>query len=97
MSISYNARVVYGFKLNIKEIANEVTKYNVDTGEPYLTKGDSYEIATVESTEDEKIVMSTKENPDVLYDGDEFEGMEIFESGYEEGTKILGISVCGVR
>ena len=86
MSISYSARVVCGFKLDVVTVFTEQTKYNEDTGEPYQVRVESHDVAYV----DGKPVIDTIENPDVLCCGEEIDGMEIIESGYSGGVKILG-------
>jgi hypothetical protein len=86
MSILYSAYVVCGFKLDILVVNTEQTKYNGDTGQPYKVKVPSHVLACV----DGRPVIDSRDNPDTLCCGETFEGMEIIESGYECGTKVLG-------
>ena len=92
MSISYNACVVCGFKVDIVRTMVDATKYNPDTGVPYITKVASHEVAMVDGVE----VASNKDRPDALSDGETLEGLEFGESGYERGQKWLGVVLAKV-
>lgn len=92
MGISYSAYAVFGFKLNIEAVNKKKTKYNEDTGEPYQVEIPSYNVALVNGVR----VADTKYDADSLYVGEKIEGLEIVQSGYEEGTKALGVIVAKV-
>lgn len=90
MSISYNATVVYGFEMDIITVRKKKTKYDENTGKPYTVMVDSHEIVEVQGVQ----VSSAKDNQDQVYVGGHIGGLGILESGYEEGTKVLGIALA---
>ena len=92
MSVSYSAYAVCGFKLDITSVKKEVTKYDESTGAPYQAKIPSHDMASVDGVP----VMDTTENCDALVRGECFCGLEIFKSGFENGTAVLGLASASV-
>ena len=92
MSISYSARVVCGFKLEIQPVSKSVTKYNQDTGEPYQVRVTEHEEGTIDGIP----IRDTSQNADLFCNGETIEGLTVGESGYEIGQKWLGIVVVKV-
>lgn len=93
MSISYSAYVVIGFQLDIQSVKVKRQKYNENTGEPYEVEEHSHEVAIVDGV----TVGDDRDNPDCFVSGEGFEELEITESGYEAGTKVLGVRLAEVR
>ncbi len=86
MGISYTAQVVVGFELTFRKVTTKRKKYNQDSGEPYETTEFSHEVAIAAGAE----IASSEHDADMFCTGEKIEGLEIFESGYESGTKVLG-------
>jgi len=85
MSVTYRATVVAGFELTRRTVMVDRTKYNTNTGEPYTAQEESHEEAIVDS-----VVVATDQEREGFFQGEMIDGLEIHESGYEEGTQILG-------
>jgi hypothetical protein len=92
MSISYSADLVCGFKVEVRKERTAQKKFNENTGEPYEVMVPSHDVALVGAVE----VATTKGNPDAFCNGEEVDGLEFGESGYESGTKWLGKVVAEV-
>ena len=92
MSISYTANFICGFKLEVRDGTEQRTKYREDTGDPYTVSVVTHRIASVQGRD----VLSTKENPNALCVGEEYEGLTIFKSGYEKVELFLGIALATV-
>ena len=86
MSISYDAKVIVGFALDIVDVEVPKTKYDPDTGDPYQTTEFSHECATVGGVE---VI------PNFGHE-ETYEGMEIIESGYTDGQLFLGVVMARV-
>lgn len=87
MSISYSAYVVIGFELTVREAKVNQTKYNEDTGEPFKVDVHSHNEGVIDGVS----VVDDRENVDCFCAGESFEGLDITASGYESGTKVLGV------
>lgn len=90
MSFSYSAYVVVGFQLDIRPVKAKRTKYHTDTGQPYECEVHSHNEGVVDGV----VVGDDKDNLDAFCVGEGFDGLEITESGYEKGTKVLGITLA---
>ena len=90
MGISYSAYVVVGFELTVREAKVRRTKYHEDTGKPFEVDVHSHNDGVIDGV----IVADDRENADRFYNGECLEGLEIYESGYESGTKVLGVSLA---
>lgn len=86
MSVSYTAQLVCGFKVDIRAETKTKTMYDPDTGKPYEAKIPSHNVVRIDGVD----VMTDAESADAFCNGEEFEGLEFGESGYEQGTKWLG-------
>ncbi len=87
MGISYSAYVVVGFELTVREVKANRTKYNEDTGKPFEVHVHSHNDGVIDGV----IVSDDRENPGCFCAGEVFDGLKITESGYEGGTKVLGV------
>ena len=88
MGISY--RVVVGFPVTKENVYDTETKYNPDNGEPYEKK-----VLVGDLLKHDGVVLSDKgEYEPYHYSGDSIEGLELFESGYEDGDLILGAELA---
>lgn len=90
MSISYTSRVVCGFKLDVRKVYQQKTKFNEDTGEPYSVNDHVYDAAYVFDIK----VADTKDNEDALCVGNVIEHLTIYQSGYDQGQQFLGVCVA---
>ncbi len=90
MGVDFTAEVVVGFKGEIVPIIAPKTKYNEDTGEPYEVNEQTHRTFVVDGV----TVADDKENCDVFCCGEGFEGLTMYMSGYEEGTRVLGVRLA---
>jgi hypothetical protein len=90
MGVDYTAQVVVGFELTFGKITKTRKKYNEDTGASYEIEEFSHIVASVDDID----VASNEDNPGAFCEGEKIEDLEIFKSGYQSGTKVLGILVA---
>jgi len=88
MGIEYRANIVCGFAMEVKTVTKEVTKYNEDTGQPYVVNAYSHDEIVIAGN-----VIAEKME---IYDGEKYLGLEIFQDGYEDGDFYLGSKVVGI-
>ena len=93
MSTTYITNVICGFELKEKEIKDKVTRYDEITGKPYIKEVFLHNAAFIQNIE----ILNDKDNPDALIPGEEYYGLTIFYSGYDNGNKYLGISLAEVN
>lgn len=86
MSINYSAQLVKGFRLEIHELTKGITRYREETGEPYM----AIMTAGYEARVGGQVIAQSEESDDFCT-GESVEGFEIMESGYDEGTKYIGV------
>jgi hypothetical protein len=72
--------------LDIKTVNEEQTKYNENTGKPYKVKVPSHDVALVNGI----VVLNEKDKPGATDVGAVTDGLEVVESGFENGVRILG-------
>lgn len=84
-----NCKVVCGFRLDVQEAYKNITKYNEDTGQPFTKKVFSHYTVMVEDKE----LCNRSLDAERLCNGEELDNLEVFEAGYEEGEKVLGLSL----
>ena len=78
MSIYYSAYLLYGYKVDIKEHYENITKYNEDTGKPYSKRVYVYDDMLIDNI----FICNNKHNEDMFCCGETIEGLEIIYSGY---------------
>ena len=89
MGTTYDASLICGFEIEIREATKKRTKYNEDTGEPYEVDVPSHQEIVIEG----KVVADDKDqHPDTFYVGEDYQGLTLGSSldGYHHGRKWLG-------
>ena len=94
MGVNYSASVVVGFKVSLKDLTEEVKKFDENTGEPKTaTKTIGNRVMSGD------IILSDR--PSVgryHYQGDRVRGLELFGDGYDEVNQyVLGVEVAKTR
>lgn len=84
MGASAYSKVVYGIKVEKVELNDQVTKYDEDTGDPYL-KPVPY---TAYKCKNGKIIRDS-DLPDLNYSGSDKSGIGIY-GDYYSATKVIG-------
>jgi len=93
MSTTWRAKVICGFRMTVKNVEQEITKYNEDTGIPYKKKVVTHRAAYVKNV----LVADSSQEPDFFDMDKPIEGMnhESFHS-YNSDERWLGKEIANV-
>lgn len=87
MGASYYAKVVSGFLIEKRDITRQVTRYDRDTGKPYLEDEVSFSQAVIGKEE------FSQEDSNTIFDNEGLDGLDLFYTTNETHA-ILGICLA---